>query len=134
MLHNKATNGSWWRMENQAQHLTGSKKAPFSPDGKHLAYAAQQGDKWFAVTDGTPGPTYDGIAYGTLLFSPDSRRLVYAAHQGDKWFMVVDGITSPAYDGFISGGHPVFDNSSSLHVLVRKDRTIYIAQFTIKVN
>ena len=33
----------------------------FSPNSKRLVYTAKQGNKWFVVMDGTPGPAYDGI-------------------------------------------------------------------------
>lgn len=33
----------------------------FSPDGKHYAYWARSGKKWYVVRDGVPGGPYDGI-------------------------------------------------------------------------
>ena len=59
----------------------------FSPDSEHLAYAAQQGKKWFIVVDGTRSREWDRI--GSLKFRPDNRTLVYVAIAGKKWFVSV---------------------------------------------
>ncbi|MDM8008602.1 MAG: hypothetical protein QUV05_20885, partial [Phycisphaerae bacterium] len=79
----------------------------FSKDGLHLAYATNQGAKWFAVADGQVGPEYDGIEGGTPVFSPDGNRVAYVAAKGDKRVVVVDGQAGPRYDA-IRKGHPVF--------------------------
>ncbi|TFG67134.1 MAG: hypothetical protein E4H27_09355, partial [Anaerolineales bacterium] len=58
----------------------------FSPDGRHVAYAARTGDKWLAVVDGkelkkhAEFQGYEGIA--EMVFSPDSRFLAYTAKLG----------------------------------------------------
>jgi len=54
----------------------------FSPDGKRIAYAARDGDKWFVVVDGKEGNRYDDILKYTPVFSPDSKRVAYAAKEG----------------------------------------------------
>ncbi|MDL5502050.1 MAG: hypothetical protein QSU88_02435, partial [Candidatus Methanoperedens sp.] len=60
----------------------------FSPDGKRIAYAAREGDKWFVVVDGKEGKRYDDILKHTPVFSPDSKRIAYAAREGNKWFVI----------------------------------------------
>ena len=40
----------------------------FSPDGKHVVYAATAGAKQFAVLDGTEGAQYDIAGKGGIMF------------------------------------------------------------------
>ena len=49
----------------------------FSPDSRHVAYAASRGEGSFAVVDGVQGKEYRQIAKASLLFSPDSARRLY---------------------------------------------------------
>jgi hypothetical protein len=83
----------------------------FSPDGVHVAYAANQGGehrtrfytvtggKWFVVVDGKLGEEFDSVGLTTdevfptasPVFSPDSRRMAYAAKENKRQFVVVDG-------------------------------------------
>jgi hypothetical protein len=67
----------------------------FSPDSKHLAYAAKRGANWFVVADGSERGRYERVA--DVVFSPDSARLAYAATVGASEFAVVDGKPGPAY-------------------------------------
>jgi hypothetical protein len=77
-----------------------------SPDCKHVAYVAKEGDKKFVVVDGKEEKKYDGISImeGTPIFSPDSKRVAYVAGEGGKWFVVVDGKEGKKNYDFI-GGH-----------------------------
>ena len=79
----------------------------FSPDGKHFAYVASQGDQAFVVVDGKEGPRFktilnmDSTAVDTdlILFSPRCDRHAYIANTADeKKVVVVDGKASPVYD------------------------------------
>ena len=63
----------------------------FSPDGKRLAYIAQEGSQRFVVLDGKPGAKYEAIYKGTLTFSPDGKRLAYFAGRGSMRTVVLDG-------------------------------------------
>jgi Tol biopolymer transport system component len=63
----------------------------FSPDGKRLAYIAQEGGQRFVVLDGKPGARYEAVYKGTLTFSPDSKRLAYFAGKGGMRTVVLDG-------------------------------------------
>src|SRR3990172_7732287 len=69
----------------------------FSPDGKRLAYAAEEGEKFMVVVDGIEGKKYDNI--GNPLFSPDGKRLAYAVKDNNKVFVVVNGEEGKKYDG-----------------------------------
>jgi len=51
------------------------------------AYAAKDGDKWFAVINGKEGPPFDMVV--TPMFSPDGKKLVYRARKGEKRFIVI---------------------------------------------
>jgi Tol biopolymer transport system component len=79
----------------------------FSPDGKHFAYVATQGDQTFAVVDGKEGPHFKNILNmdstavdsDLILFSPRCERHAYIASTADeKKVVVVDGKASPVYD------------------------------------
>ena len=68
----------------------------FSPDGRHVAYAAKARERWFVVTDGQPGPEWEWVS--SPFFAPDSRRLAYFAAEGDEYFVVVNSQRGPAYE------------------------------------
>ena len=50
----------------------------FSPDGKHLAYAARSNWKWRLVLDGKDGPEHEGID-SAPIFSSDGKLVAYLA-------------------------------------------------------
>jgi WD40 repeat protein len=64
----------------------------FSPDGKHIAFAAKRGDYWFAVVDGVEGRRYDAISEGLIQFSPDGQHFAYAGKQGTTYVTVKDNV------------------------------------------
>lgn len=84
----------------------------FSPDNKHIAYAAERyfpegecllgytecekrGEK-FVVLDDKEGKPYGDIK--NIVFSPDSKHIAYAAKKENKWILVVDRKESEFYD------------------------------------
>ncbi len=67
----------------------------FSPDGRHVAYWANDGSAERVLLDGAAGKTYDEI--GRLAFGPNGRHLAYEARLGSKWRLVVDGVDGPEY-------------------------------------
>lgn len=77
-----------------------------SPDGQHLAYAAQapkkmfHGRRWLVVADGVEGPKWEMVS--PPVYSPDGEHLAYAAHEDGKDRMVVDGVVGKAYDSLNS--------------------------------
>lgn len=73
----------------------------FSPDGRHMAYAAREAGAWFVVRDGTRGPRTDGI--GEMTFSPDGRRLAYAGMRDGAWHVVVDDRFGAPVDSLFAG-------------------------------
>ncbi len=75
----------------------------FSPDGRRLAYIADEGGQRFVVLDGKPGAKYDAVYKGTLTFSPDSKRLAYFAGKGGMRTIILDGAEgTPHRDAMVS--------------------------------
>jgi Tol biopolymer transport system component len=76
---------------------------PFSPDGRHYAYAAlRQLDadtiKYLAVADGKEGKLYDYVT--SVTYTPDGAHLLYLAYDRvrGKGFLVRDGEEVAAYE------------------------------------
>jgi len=76
----------------------------FSPDSRHLAYAACRDElpprgaayatpslTWGIVHDGVMEQTFDDV--GAPAFSPDGRHLAYVAISGGMSFLVMDGVS-----------------------------------------
>jgi roadblock/LC7 domain-containing protein len=95
----------------------------FSPDGKHLAYAANTsatGGSYVQVVDGVEGPRYSWVRDAT--FSPDGKHVAYEATKGRDEVVIVDGVERPAYDGLM-GGRPIFSrNGEHVAYAVRKGK------------
>jgi len=73
-----------------------------SPDSKHIAYFASQGNRGDCVVlDGVEGKCYAQIV--RPFFSPDSRHLGYAAWTGWHWVLVVDGKELPGEAESVDG-------------------------------
>ena len=114
----------------------------FSPDSKHLAYAARVGDKCFVVLDGVEGKQYDLLEF--LTFSPDSNHIAYAAKEGNKGFVVVDGVEGKQhelrqgvpffrrYPGLILIGGIVFESSDSFRYIVLEGAEVYLVEEKIR--
>jgi len=71
----------------------------FSPCGRHLVYAAQQGDKSFLVVDGKPIEGYDQVSPTSAVFSATGEHLALVAWKDEKAHVVMDGASVGAYDG-----------------------------------
>ena len=69
----------------------------YSPDGKHFAYVAADGNQVFIVQDGKKSPAYEDIGQGSPYFSQQSD-LEYAAQRGGKWLVVAAGRERERYD------------------------------------
>jgi roadblock/LC7 domain-containing protein len=57
----------------------------FSPDSKHIAYAAMDGNGTFVVRDDNQEDRYDGLS-GIIVFSPDGTHVAYHASIGTQRF------------------------------------------------
>jgi hypothetical protein len=68
----------------------------FSPDGRRVAYIAQQGGKQFVVVGKDRGETFDKVSFP--VFSPDGQRVAYIAQQGEAKYVVADGEKSEGFD------------------------------------
>ena len=61
-----------------------------SPDGRHVAWRARQGNKWVVMTDGRANTLiFDEVRW--ITFSADSLRVAYRGKRDGKWVAVVDG-------------------------------------------
>jgi len=59
-----------------------------SPDGKHFAYMARRGGKWFVVIDGEEGKEYDGFLLGSKLVFDSPKSFHTLAIRGIEIFRV----------------------------------------------
>ena len=76
----------------------------FSPDGKHHAYTASDGDLVFAVIDGAVCRGLSGV--GKPVFSNDGKRAAYVAGDGRKNFVIDGENESPKFE--LVYNEPVF--------------------------
>ncbi len=85
----------------------------FSPDSRHLAYAARRGNDrariWRVVLDGQEQKEAFGGVRG-LRFSSDSQRFAYEGQEKNSVVAVVDGKRGPDYKGLL--GPIQFTNDS----------------------
>lgn len=77
----------------------------FSPDGRHVAYAARDGRAQFVVVDGKPGPRFRAAVWDNPRFSPDGRHVAYNATDSYDDIpsppLVVNGQTVPGTNGVL---------------------------------
>ena len=66
-----------------------------TPDLKHIAYLARDGNKQFVVVDHREEPAFDGIAYDTIRLSDDGSRVAYMVNQRTSRNWVADGRLLP---------------------------------------
>jgi Tol biopolymer transport system component len=86
--------GSWEGKPGAVFDAIGEGTLLFSPDSKHLAYAAQSGGQWCMVLDGKPGRPYEGIAQ--VKFSPSSQLLAYVAKRQEAEAVITESLVGPA--------------------------------------
>lgn len=61
-----------------------------TPDLKHIAYLARDGNKQFVVVDHREEPAFGGIAYDTIRLSDDGSRVAYMVNQRTSREWVAD--------------------------------------------
>lgn len=88
----------------------------FSPDSKHVAFAAKLGDKRMAVfVDGKPHREFEMVMGQSIVFSPDGNRIAYVAGRneaaGNKLFYVIDGQPEKEYDQILANSFVFSPNS-----------------------
>jgi len=67
----------------------------FSPDGNHVAYAAETAKQWRVYADGTTGPAFDHIVAGPVVCNDG--RLEYLALQKDGTATNLVRVTMPGF-------------------------------------
>jgi len=93
----------------------------FSPDGRRIAYWAQDGTNVRVVADGVAGRPYDEI--GKILFGPDGEHFAFEARLGSQWRLVVDGVEGPEYS--LVRGFPSVPMASAPTLAGRDRRQLY---------
>jgi hypothetical protein len=65
----------------EQKQYDGTGSLVFSPDSKHVAYAAKADNKWFVVVDGKEGKSYDElVTQASIIFdSPESLHFLVLA-------------------------------------------------------
>ena len=99
----------------------------FSPDGKHLAFAARDRDDGFVILDGEKQTAYEAVIDGTVQFTPDGRRLAYVAAEDQKWFVVLRDLAA-GKDREL----PAFDNVGEVTFSPAGDRLAFVARVADK--
>ena len=97
----------------------------FSPDSKHVAYAAGTfgASRQVTVVDGEEQPEHGGVS--APVFSPDSQRVAYAAYDDRSWCIVADGIEGIGYAEVV-GPYFSADSKHVVYVARRERRLILI--------
>lgn len=89
----------------------------FSPDSKHITYAAHTGKDFYQILDGKQGKTFSGAVMSRLLFSPDSRRTMGIIARSEGGIAaLLDGVEQTWYDAVA----PIGFTADSRH-------TVYLA-------
>jgi len=104
----------------------------FSADGKHIVYAAKNGENWLAVLDNAEGKEYKGFGANGFTFSPDGAHLAYLAQRDAKRLVVVDGAESAEYDGLVGPGCLMFDSPAKLHAMLARGGEIFLLDIEVK--
>lgn len=68
----------------------------FSPDARHLAFAAVRGETGYLVLDGKAKAV--GQRVTEIVFSPDAAHLAYSVQKEGRWHAVADELLGPPYD------------------------------------
>jgi Tol biopolymer transport system component len=100
--------------------IPGGTYSPFSPDGRHLVFAARTATnegQQRVVFDHKPGKHYDAIGTHSVVFSPDSKRWAYYAQDGSGLRVVLDGEEQPIFD-LVQKGSLVFSPDSNQFVYI----------------
>jgi hypothetical protein len=96
----------------------------FSPDGKHLAFAAAEGTRWRVVFKGVASGLCESVRQ--LVISPGGEHWACWEDREDgedRARAIVDGVKGKDYDATLS--RIVFDNEHQLHYVARRRNTYY---------
>jgi hypothetical protein len=84
------------RMVPEAERLT---SPVFSPDSKHVAFAAMREKKWHVVVDNrTIARDADSLPANPVAFSPDSAHVACIVQKGDQFIVTMDDKAWPPID------------------------------------
>ena len=97
-----------------------------SDTGHSVAYAANDGDKWFVRVNGISHPKFDAIGVD-LVFSPDGKRIAYFAYTAEDRQLVIDGEGQKSIEGNLD--HMLTfspDGKRILYGVLKRDGTCHI--------
>lgn len=107
----------------------GTRSLQFSPDGRRVAYAANDrstGSSWFCVIDGKRGKDFDAVGV-SFAFSPDGKRFAYTGRRAQQMFLVVEGEPDVPIEGIVDHSLTFSPDSRRLAYAVAKpDRRCYL--------
>jgi hypothetical protein len=95
----------------------------YSPDSRHVAYAAREGDRWRVIRDGVADPPVDDV--GELVFSADGRHLAYSGRVEADWRVVRDSRAAASFDSIVAGSL-VFSSDGRLAYAGRRLGTVRV--------
>jgi Tol biopolymer transport system component len=93
----------------------------WSPDGKHIAYAATWKFRFIVVKDDAKAEQFDAV--GPPVWSPDSAKVAFAAKKEGKWYICIDHRRNETFDEILTRPHFSAD-SKSLAFGARKGQDI----------
>jgi hypothetical protein len=95
----------------------------FSGDGRHAAYGARNGVRWFVVWDGQQLEAPSAVVADTPALSDDGRRLAYAIRTAGGMRMVESPRLGEIYDWIFDGSTTFSSDGKRLAYAVRRGRS-----------
>ncbi|MRR39203.1 hypothetical protein EG829_32085, partial [bacterium] len=111
----------------EGKYYTGVGAPVFSPDGRHLAYAARENNRYFIVMDEKEDENrYEIIDLASLEFSPDGKRLAFVARMKKRFAVVIDGKDGRQYEKIIPGSLVFSDDGNHAAYVVQAGKKQFV--------
>ena len=98
----------------------------FSPDGRHLAFAADKIGTWTVVIDGIEGGGYDLVAASSPQYNRGGTSIAFGARRNGKWAVIKEGQTITAGADALGKGTPTFGPTGSLAAITLRQGKMYL--------
>jgi hypothetical protein len=99
MVSGWAGNPLWQKFPGHGHVGKKSRSIVFSPDSRHVVYAANDAGHHIMVLDGREKARHPAILNQPPCFSPDSEHLAYGIEEGPKQRLVLDAELLSPHDG-----------------------------------